>query len=1284
MRSFKQALQLVIILCLTGVAPLSAQVIEKKEKITLPVPPATSLVISNGQNVTYRSWQEIEINPETEIQQGAELTFEVLGLGTPPNNPDTNLNMNWILSRNFNGSGAVIGESKQFYNTKGRLLQTQLRNVSTGHVLANQVIYDQLDRPAINTLMAPTMNAGFNYKSDFVTTDTGGVYGTTNFEDTKLNTPDPVGNATPGTLGWYYSNNNTVEAYVPATGYPYNRIDFVKEGTHEVKRNAGIGEALKMGSGHEQSAFNMPVVNELSHYFQVRNKFFPGTEVGASPVNLINSAIQTVTRDANGREMAAIRTRDGELLMTARPGTAGLSVTNSFTVTPTTDKSSTVLNEYYFKLFSPSVVTITGAYSLYNMGGNEGQVSFSSGGTLAAGFYKLRGSTATSSNVITFTNSYEDITYNFYNQQGQLIASIAPEGVKKLLGTGINNYATKAALPFTTLYEYNALGRPKAVTRADGGKVEMVYRLDGSIRFSRNAVQQAKNAYSYTNYDQWGRSIESGEFTPAGGVAFNPNGMGIEESVSSDGGLGTGTRADWVKTVYDAPVSTGLTGYVQDDIFLNGGVSYMENASGAKTWYNYDDQGKVLWMVQDIPGLGKKTVDYTYDALGKTTKVVYQKGTMAETFVHYYEYDANQRLTAVYTNTTDNFSTKVQQAKYEYYLHGPLKRTELGSGVQGLDYAYTPQGWLKAINHGSRDLDPGKDGISGANAGFAKDAFGMNLEYYNGDYSRTNSGIGSIPLAATVADDQYTGDLKAMSWHSRKPQSVLAALGAAIENPTMYGFKYDAKYQLSAGTWGTPNYTSPAFTASNAFKEYNLAYDANGNIQTLARTGEAGTVTDNFTYSYQSNTNKLQSVNNGGTVYSSYIYNALGQLATETPGSGGARYIKYDVTGKVVGIYADAAFTQPKATFTYNERGQRIVKKDHVNNLTTYYVPDAGGQILAIYSQTGTGTISQSEIPVYASNRIGLFRRAAGVYDYEIADHLGTVRVVIDQNRNIKQYGDYYPFGYELRRGGSVDYRYGYQGQYSEKDPESGWYAYELRMYDSRIGRWLTMDPYNEFASPYVAMGNNLVNNVDIDGGQTQDPQDPEPVLVGMRLPTFEVKANRIITKRFGADFTNANKAFMDYAKDKLYERAAEKLLGKSLGEVAGPMMDVKDLSEGKIPGANELLTAHHYFEDFDEVILKTAENVGYEGLTRQLKSLKTVQFAGFYATQKEVILNYSKGFTVHQGMAFYVEDFPSVVPMNRASPNDPYTYFIYLPADLTKPNSKVSPADFGIAPIYK
>lgn len=51
--------------------------------------------------------------------------------------------------------------------------------------------------------------------------------------------------------------------------------------------------------------------------------------------------------------------------------------------------------------------------------------------------------------------------------------------------------------------------------------------------------------------------------------------------------------------------------------------------------------------------------------------------------------------------------------------------------------------------------------------------------------------------------------------------------------------------------------------------------------------------------------------------------------------------------------------------------------------------------------------------------------------------------------------------------------------------------AFELRLWDGRLGRWLTVDPYHEFHSPYVGMGNNPISLVDPNGGMTDGGGDP-------------------------------------------------------------------------------------------------------------------------------------------------------------------------------------------------
>ncbi|MFC5284505.1 RHS repeat domain-containing protein [Pedobacter alpinus] len=540
-----------------------------------------------------------------------------------------------------------------------------------------------------------------------------------------------------------------------------------------------------------------------------------------------------------------------------------------------------------------------------------------------------------------------------------------------------------------------------------------------------------------------------------------------------------------MKTHYDEPNNShGLTAYQQDEFNLRGGVSWTENAN-SKTWYNYDEQGRVTWVIKHIEGLNsKKTIDYTYNAQGSVSKVDFQKDSPTERFIHEYEYDADGRLKVAYTATVP--TQRKEQARYYYYLHGPLKRVELAENLQGIDYTYTAQGWLKAINHPDTNLDPGKDGTGNI---FAKDAFGMTLEYFDDDYSRTGTGISSIPSGTNKA--YYNGNIVAQSWRSQKPSTVVSTFGAGVNNPAMFTYEYDDKYQFKNNKYGTPNFGTNTFTETlNSNREHGLIYDANGNIQALNRTNTAGSTIANFDYHYQSNTNKLSSVENINTndTYASYGYDDLGQLTHQTKGTDNV-YLSYDVSGKVTAIYGDATHTQLKLSYVYDEAGIRIKKINHTQNITTYYVPDASGNAMAIYDNNGTA-LAQKEIPVYAASRIGMYNRANSAYQYELTDHLGNVRVVINQNKvaglaDVVYYSDYYPYGSPLTLANN-DYRYGYQGQYAEKDKETNWNSFELRNYDAAIGRWLSVDPYGQYASPYLGMGNNPVSGVDPDGGYTR------------------------------------------------------------------------------------------------------------------------------------------------------------------------------------------------------
>ncbi len=137
--------------------------------------------------------------------------------------------------------------------------------------------------------------------------------------------------------------------------------------------------------------------------------------------------------------------------------------------------------------------------------------------------------------------------------------------------------------------------------------------------------------------------------------------------------------------------------------------------------------------MQDNPALADvghryKKLYYDYDLIsGNVNFVEFQRGE-PDRWYHHYEYDADNRIITASTGMSQNELT--EDARYYYYKHGPLARVELGGDkkLQAIDYAYTLQGWIKAVNANS--LSAANDmGHDGSGNGFAEDVFGYSLHY---------------------------------------------------------------------------------------------------------------------------------------------------------------------------------------------------------------------------------------------------------------------------------------------------------------------------------------------------------------------------------------------------------------------------------------------------------------------------------------------------------------------------------------------------------------------------
>lgn len=642
--------------------------------------------------------------------------------------------------------------------------------------------------------------------------------------------------------------------------------------------------------------------------------------------------------------------------------------------------------------------------------------------------------------------NYYHYTLYYYDRAGNLVKTVPPEGVVK----GAANRSVHPAHKMVTEYAYNSLKQLVRKKTPDGGETKLWYDSKSQLRFSQNQQQLADNKLAYTKYDALGRIVEVGllaQATPPTSVQLNDMNYPAP---------GTGT--DITATVYsEIDYSAFYNGYQR---FLQNRVSYtytdkdgdINNTNDqVKTWYSYDPTGNVEWMLQEIPEIGQRYIGYEYDLIGRNIiKVKFNEG-YSDCFYHRYTYDSDKRIKTVETSKDNILWDK--EADYSYYLHGPLKRTELGQDkVQGLDYTYTIKGWLKGLNHLESAYDPGKDANSSGNPYVAKDVYSMNLGYYDGDFISKSSPTNALttnPNYLTSTLNLYNGNIK--TWTSNYDYTAIPGASGLQDNGNATGrtFRYDELSRIREAQYASQNAATRAWTkfplATDKYYEA-FTYDANGNIKTVKRNNNTGLALDNLSYNYATAApfnNRLLWVDESAGVTSdltdiedqasgNYNYDLTGNLIQDT--KEGISNVQWNALGKISKI-TKADGTQ--ISFLYDAAGNRVYKKTYKSSVplqavTTYYFRDGSANPVAIFERTIPNNTTErydlKEQPIYGSVRIGerlprgtifrtgsipdpnsvgypeqfpwilnetIFKRTLNQKNYEITDHLGNVHAVI-------------------------------------------------------------------------------------------------------------------------------------------------------------------------------------------------------------------------------------------------------------------------------------------------
>lgn len=701
----------------------------------------------------------------------------------------------------------------------------------------------------------------------------------------------------------------------------------------------------------------------------------------------------------------------------------------------------------------------------------------------------------------TFTVSYllkeYQYTLYYYDQAGNLVKTVPPEGVQVINltadvlntngttdGQDITRYRNGIAnAPYTpakhkmlTNYKYISLQQVRESISPDVLGINRVYYDNkGRVVVTQNARQRdvtvyPTKAWSYILYDALGRAVESGQLI---------NGTQLTDQISRDPAslsswIASATQKQQVtRTQYDEPLAninslfasyglgsiqqTNLRGRVASITYEeldDNNANTRENASH----FSYDIHGNASIVVQQYKDIGLKLLEYDYDLIsGVVQEVHYQRGQSDE-FHHRYEYDANNRLVSAFSSRDGVIWQR--ESRQFYYATGALLRSELGEKlVQGTDYAYTAQGWLKVVNTGRLDVlrDIGKDGYSeditglqSINRDAGQDAVGFALGYYDGasgiksDYwspglgaaTNATSFLPRITSTATQADYKslFNGNIAYMMVAlSNENQGSLASQVTA--------YRYDQLQRIKqARSHRNYNATNNAFqgaTGDDGKYREDFTYDHNGNILLATRNGNGTTqLMDQLDYKYMDRTgalmtysaatgwssadpsNRLMRIidgqNNAGLYgvdidnqsnANNYTYDKIGNLVGDALEE--IAKIDWRADGKISKITRTTGSTKADIEFVYDVNGNRVAKivkprvaagvKSQLYWTYTYYTRDVQGNVMGVYEQKYSLS-GQSTAPYTEEFKLAELHIYGG-------KRLGLLQADVSNNRNFSSAG---------------------------------------------------------------------------------------------------------------------------------------------------------------------------------------------------------------------------------------------------------------------------------------
>ncbi len=232
-----------------------------------------------------------------------------------------------------------------------------------------------------------------------------------------------------------------------------------------------------------------------------------------------------------------------------------------------------------------------------------------------------------------------------------------------------------------------------------------------------------------------------------------------------------------------------------------------------------------------------------------------------------------------------------------------------------------------------------------------------------------------------------------------------------------------------------------------------------------------------------------------------------------------ARWSRYILAGALLAVLVASGisaqlFATTDAAQSSSIENARPTLYAHGDRLRPLVEETDGAQTLNIYGPGG------QIIAQVARDGLGGSQKAPHL----LADHLGSTRAALDADGNVVARFEYAPHGETTIAGtAAAEARYRYTGH--PYDESQGLYQTPARGYDPATGRFLSVDPQRQDASPYVYAGNNPVGFLDPTGRGGV----PFFVYTGYKKTGSASDRNKshiahAIGARFGLDLTNSQR----------------------------------------------------------------------------------------------------------------------------------------------------------------